>query len=56
VEGVGFRWAPPGETMARYDPAKLADGYNTVDGEEVFFISNPALGLWAYRGRFEQSR
>jgi nickel-dependent lactate racemase len=51
VEGVGFRWAPPGETMARYDPAKLADGYNTVDGEEVFFISNPGLGLWACRDR-----
>jgi nickel-dependent lactate racemase len=47
VEGVGFRYAPPGEMMARYDPAKLVDGYNTVDGEEVFFISNPGLGLWA---------
>jgi nickel-dependent lactate racemase len=46
VESVGYRYAPPGETMARYDPAKLADGYNTVEGEEVFFISNPGLGLW----------
>jgi len=30
--------------MAKYDPAKLADGWNTVDGEEIFFISNPGLG------------
>jgi hypothetical protein len=25
-----------------------------VDGEEIFFISNPALGLWAYKGRFSR--
>ena len=49
VESVGFRYAAPGEMMARYDPAKLTDGYNTVEGEEVFFISNPGLGLWACR-------
>jgi nickel-dependent lactate racemase len=55
VEGVNFRYAPLDETMKRYDPAKLQDGYNSVDGEEVFYISNPALGLWAYRGRFENS-
>jgi hypothetical protein len=40
---------------ARYNPEILSDGFNTLpDGERVFYISNPALGLWAYRGRFEQ--
>jgi hypothetical protein len=24
-----------------------------VDGEEIFYISNPGLGLWAYKGRFK---
>jgi hypothetical protein len=24
-----------------------------VDGEEIFYISNPGLGLWAYEGRFK---
>lgn len=52
VEGVGFRYAPLEEMLRRYDPARLADGFNTVDGEEIFFISNPALGLWAHRERF----
>jgi nickel-dependent lactate racemase len=52
VEGVNFRYAPLDEMMRKYDPAKLVDGFNDVDGEEVFYISNPALGLWAYRGRF----
>jgi nickel-dependent lactate racemase len=55
VEGVGFGYADLDATMKRYDPAKLADGFNDVPGEEVFYISNPALGLWAWRGRFEQS-
>jgi hypothetical protein len=30
----------------------LHDGFQTVDGEEIFFISHPALGLWSSRGRF----
>ncbi len=52
VEGVNFRYAPLAEMTKKYDPAQLKDGFNDVDGEEVFYISNPALGLWAYRGRF----
>jgi hypothetical protein len=39
--------------MKKYNPEKLKDGFNRMpDGEEIFFISNPALGLWAYKGRF----
>ena len=34
--------------LSRYDPANLQHGYNTVEGEEIFFIANPGLGLWAY--------
>jgi nickel-dependent lactate racemase len=52
VEGVNFRYADLAEMTKRYDPLKLKDGYNDVDGEEVFYIPNPALGLWAYKGRF----
>lgn len=52
VEGVNFRYGRLSEAMERYNPAKLTDGYNLVDGEEVFYVSNPALGLWAYQGRF----
>ncbi|MDR3250075.1 MAG: lactate racemase domain-containing protein [Tannerella sp.] len=52
IEGVGFGYADLDEMMKRYDPKKLKDGWNTVDGEEIYFISNPALGLWAYRDRF----
>lgn len=52
VEGVCFGYMPYAEAAARYDPAKLTDGWNTVNGEEIYYISNPALGLWADRRRF----
>ena len=33
--------------MKRYNPENLKDGFNNLaDGEEIFYISNPALGLW----------
>ena len=43
---------PDGLREVLGDPAKLKDGWNDVAGERVYYISNPALGLWAYRGRF----
>jgi nickel-dependent lactate racemase len=52
VEGVGFAWGDLAEMQRRYDPAKLSYGFNQVDGEEIFFIPNPGLGLWAHRNRF----
>ncbi len=52
VEGVGFAYADLKAMLSRYDPAKLRHGFNMVEGEEIFFIANPGLGLWAYRGRF----
>src|SRR5580692_7753877 len=53
IEGVGFAYGDLATMMARYNPEKLQNGYNMIDGEEVFFIANPGLGLWAYRGRFQ---
>ncbi len=52
VEGVGFAYGDLGEMLRRYDPAKLTHGFNRMDGEEIFFVANPGLGLWAYRDRF----
>ena len=52
IAGVGFTPASYGELAEKYDPEKLRYGYNTVDGEEIYYIPNPALGLWIDRGRF----
>ncbi len=46
VRGAAFQYMPYEQAAAKYDPKKLVDGFNTVDGEEIFYISNPALGLW----------
>ena len=53
IESVGFNAADYDETAKKYDPNKLQYGYNEVDGEEIYFIPNPALGLWINREKFE---
>jgi nickel-dependent lactate racemase len=56
VESVHFKYADLNSMMIKYNPANLKDGFNIMpDGEKIFYISNPALGLWAYRKRFELS-
>lgn len=53
IEGVGFQWADYDETAAVYDPEKLTDGVDILpNGEEIYFVSNPALGLWADQSKF----
>lgn len=46
VEGAAFKYVPYDEIVKKYDPQKLKDGFCTVDGEKIYYISNPALGLW----------
>ena len=53
VEGVGFAAVDYDETIKRYNPETLQYGYNTMpDGEEIYFIPNPALGLWINKEKF----
>ncbi|HKL33356.1 MAG TPA: lactate racemase domain-containing protein [Tangfeifania sp.] len=54
IESAGYKFADIEKMTEKYNPENLKDGFNTMsDGEEVFFISNPAIGLWAYKDRFE---
>lgn len=52
VEGAGFEYGELKEMTQLYDPVKLKQGWNRLAGEEVFFIENPGLGLWASKDRF----
>ena len=53
IESVNFKYGDLGEMKKKYDPDKLTDGFNRLDnGEEIFFISNPAIGLWSFKDRF----
>ncbi len=54
IEGVGFEYASYDEMAAKYNPHELKYGYNNVDGEEIFFIPNPALGLWINKETFTE--
>ncbi|MDM8003739.1 MAG: lactate racemase domain-containing protein [Bacteroidota bacterium] len=47
VESVGYSYGDIKVLMKRYDPLNLQTGFHTTaDGEEFYFISNPATGLW----------
>lgn len=54
IESVGFQWGDIDTALQKYNPHYLKEGFNLLpDGEEIYYISSPALGLWAYRDRFE---
>ncbi|GBU27364.1 hypothetical protein R84B8_00894 [Treponema sp. R8-4-B8] len=52
IESVGFQWGDLNEARQKYDISNLASGWNTVNGERIFFVPNPALGLWAEKTKF----
>ena len=50
IEGVNFAYADYEETVARYRPETLKEGWNELpDGERFYFIPTPSAGLWATR-------
>ena len=53
IENVYFQSADYDEVALKYNPDKLTPGWNIMpDGEEIFFVPNPALGLWIDKNRF----
>ena len=55
IESVNYQYADLTEVLNVYNPEKLIEGFNQLpDGEEIFFIRNPAIGLWALKERFQQ--
>ena len=56
IESVNFKYAPLSEMMRRYNPEKLKEGFNRISNDEmIYYVSNPAVGLWAYEKRFNES-
>jgi nickel-dependent lactate racemase len=52
VQAVGFEYADLNHMLKRYILSRLRQGWNTVAGEEIYFIGSPGLGLWASKDRF----
>jgi hypothetical protein len=56
IESVGYEYADLEDLLSRFDIAKLRQGWNQrSSGEKLFFVSNPALGLWTTKKRFSAS-
>jgi hypothetical protein len=56
IRSVGYESTDCRAALDRYAPERLQDGWNELDdGERIFFIRNPALGLWAHASRMESS-
>jgi nickel-dependent lactate racemase len=54
IESVNFNYADLNKMIGLYNPARLKEGFNKLPGgEEFFYISNPALGLWAAKNRLK---
>ena len=54
IESVGLGYADLHAMLMRYDPQTRRGGWATMpDGERIFFIGNPALGLWAHPDRLK---
>jgi len=52
IESVNFRYANLDDMLKKYDPCLLDEGVNRMpDGEEIYYISNPAVGLWASKDK-----
>ncbi|MDA8032057.1 MAG: hypothetical protein MPK62_13220 [Alphaproteobacteria bacterium] len=53
IRQVGFNYMPFDKAVNTFNLASLRDGHNQVKGEgDIFYVSNPALGLWALRKQF----
>ena len=47
IERVGFQYLSYDEAAARFQPESLHEGINHTQSGEIYYISNPALGLWS---------
>lgn len=56
LQAVGYHAEPFNEMIEKVEFNQLKDGWNHLsNGEEIFYVSNPALGLWTTRERFDSS-
>lgn len=52
IESVHFGYADLDDTLKRYPPDRLTEGWNTMpDGERIYFINTPSAGLWSTKAR-----
>jgi hypothetical protein len=53
IESVNFNALDYDDIIIKYPLDQLKEGFNLINNEEVYFISNPALGLWINKEKFK---
>ena len=56
IEGVGYEFGDLEQMLKLYNPKTLACGCNRLNGEDIYFIDKPGLGLWAHVDKLEGRR
>jgi len=51
IENINFNYLDYQQTIEKYKIDELENGFNHVNGEEIFYINNPATGLWIYQDK-----
>ena len=52
INNVGYNYMDINEATKKYNPETMKPGMNIINGEEVYFIDSPSLGLWASKEKF----
>lgn len=52
IESVGYRYLDLAAAVQKYPADKLQEGYNSVNGEEIYYIGSPTVGLWTAKDKY----
>lgn len=53
IEQANFAFGDLIEMLKKYPPDQMQMGVNEINGEQIYYIQNPALGLWSEKKRFK---
>lgn len=53
IRGVGYEYGDLRQMLRVYDLRKMRPGCNRVNGEDIYFIDKPGLGLWAHASKLD---
>jgi hypothetical protein len=53
IESANYKYESCDDIVKKYNYSRMNEGLNIMpSGEEVYFINNPGMGLWACKHRF----
>ncbi|SDM34136.1 protein of unknown function [Halarsenatibacter silvermanii] len=52
IKNVNYNHIPLNQAEDKYEIESLEPGFNEINGEKIYYIENPATGVWVYQERF----